>query len=392
MTAVDLTLPAAGSESPVTWDEALRTVLDDPAQPALVYQPIVDLARARVAGYECLARFSGPLQAPPDVWFQQAHLYGCAEEMEARVVRRALEERRHLEESRFLTVNITPTLLPSEPVRAAFASGGDLTGVVVELTEHVQYDSGDGLAAHLDALRAAGALIAMDDAGSGYAGLSQLLDVRPQLVKLDRALVEDIDTDAAKASMARLFGAITGSLDAWLLAEGIERVEELETCIALGIPLAQGYLLGRPAATFTELPDELAARILLAARRADDVTLVRAVLRTAPALAPGSAPAPSDGPQVVVDEYGCPTSLLLPLRRADDAPEHRAAAGMLLVRDDTPVHDAARRAMARPAANRLDPLVCVDDRGLLLGTVGIDDLTNALATLVERTLEGENRP
>ena len=84
VTAVDVTLPSPGAGSPVSWEHALRTVLADPAQPALVFQPIVDLARARVAGYECLARFSGPLQAPPDVWFQQAHLYGCAEEMEAR--------------------------------------------------------------------------------------------------------------------------------------------------------------------------------------------------------------------------------------------------------------------------------------------------------------------
>ena len=68
----------------------------------------------------------------------------------------------------------------------------------------------------------AGALIALDDAGSGYSGLQQLAALRPQVVKLDRALVSDADTDPVRVALAEMLGEFAGRIDAWLLAEGIE--------------------------------------------------------------------------------------------------------------------------------------------------------------------------
>ena len=69
------------------WDAAVRAVLLDPLQPQLVFQPIVDLRRGVVAGYEALSRFSGPPRANPDEWFAAADRLGVGAELEARVVR-----------------------------------------------------------------------------------------------------------------------------------------------------------------------------------------------------------------------------------------------------------------------------------------------------------------
>ncbi len=119
---------------------------------------------------------------------------------------------------------------------------------MLELTEHTQLVGDGAAAAVLDHVRAAGGLVAMDDAGTGYAGLSTLLSLRPDIVKLDRELITGIDQDPVKRAMVELFGELAGRMDAWILAEGIETLAELDAVIGLGIPLGQGYALARPAA------------------------------------------------------------------------------------------------------------------------------------------------
>ena len=100
--------------------------------------------------------------------------------------------------------------------------------MVIELTEHERIDSYAALEPALDRLRAAGALLAIDDAGAGYAGLQHVLSLRPDIIKLDRALVEGLDRDEAKRTLVEMIGTLAGRLDAWLLAEGIETGEELD--------------------------------------------------------------------------------------------------------------------------------------------------------------------
>ena len=146
----------------------------------------------------------------------------------------------------FLTVNVSPHILGSAPVQDALATRPGLQRVVVELTEHTPVHDLAALRRQCDELRARGALIALDDAGSGYSGLQQLAALRPQVVKLDRALVSDADTDPVRVALAEMLGEFAGRIDAWLLAEGIETPAELAAFALLGVPLAQGWLLGRP--------------------------------------------------------------------------------------------------------------------------------------------------
>jgi len=93
----------------------------------LVFQPIVDLRRGVVAGYEALSRFPGPPAAPPDVWFAQAEALGVGAALEARVVRAALAARDRLPDDCFLTVNVSPHLLHSSELLAALSAGAGLS-------------------------------------------------------------------------------------------------------------------------------------------------------------------------------------------------------------------------------------------------------------------------
>src|SRR5918998_5617266 len=142
-----------------------RPLLADPDDLTLVFQPIVDLAAATVAGYEALARFPG--SAGPDVWFAAAAEAGIAAELEALAIHKALAAVDALPPDTFLTVNVSPHLLGSAPVQDALATRLDLRRVVVELTEHTPVHDLAALRRQCDELRTRGALIALDDAGSG---------------------------------------------------------------------------------------------------------------------------------------------------------------------------------------------------------------------------------
>jgi hypothetical protein len=85
---------------------------------------------------------------------------------------------------------------------------------VVELTEQTPIDSYVELEPDLNQLRAAGALIAIDDAGAGYAGLRHLLALRPSLIKIDRELIQDVDRDEAKRALISMLGTFASRVDA----------------------------------------------------------------------------------------------------------------------------------------------------------------------------------
>src|SRR3954453_3953784 len=262
-----------------------RPLLADPEDLNLVFQPIVDLAAATVAGYEALARFPGA--AGPDVWFAAAPEAGVAAELEALAIHKALAAVPSLPPDTFLTVNVSPHLLGSAPVQAALATRDDLRRVVVELTEHTPVHDLAALRRQTDELRRRGALIALDDAGSGYSGLQQLAALRPQIVKLDRALVSDADTDPVRVALAEMLGEFAGRIDAWLLAEGIETTAELAAFARLGVPLAQGWLLGRPGPGSAARAPETATRVRAQLARARLVDSVASLLRPVRQLAAG---------------------------------------------------------------------------------------------------------
>jgi EAL domain-containing protein (putative c-di-GMP-specific phosphodiesterase class I) len=349
-----------------------RPLLASPDDLTLAFQPIVDLAAATVAGYEALARFPG--SAGPDSWFAAAAEAGIAAELEALAIHKALAVVPALPPDTFLTVNVSPHLLGAAPVQEALATRADLHRVVVELTEHTPVHDLAALRRQTEELRSRGALIALDDAGSGYSGLQQLAALRPQVVKLDRALVADADTDPVRVALAEMLGEFAGRIDAWLLAEGIETAAELAAFARLGVPLAQGWLFGRPKPTFEPLDPSVTGLVRAQVARARLTDTVASLLRPVRQCVIGED-APEVPPAVLVGEQGAPTSLLLADPRTGETYTARVS---LRVHPTDDVGEALQRALTRPPAHRFEPVVCTDPSGHVLGLLRIEDLASAV--------------
>lgn len=341
------------------------------------FQPIVDVARGVTVGYEALARFDGWSEHRPAAWFAAARAHGRRLDLEVAALRSGLRARDDLPPNCFLSINVSPDLLVEERVRAVWRDQGDLAGVVVELTEQAPIESYASLAGDLAALRAAGALVAVDDAGAGYAGLRHLLALRPAIIKLDRELVCDVDVDEAKRALVEMVGTFADRIDAWLLAEGIERTDELDALARLGVPLAQGYLLARPAAPWADIDEHLARRLV--ARHAAPATgTVRDLVEPVPTAGTVGAAAAlfacdRTRTVVVVDAHDRPQVLYTPDQLYLGGTERG-----LRVNVDTAVRAALERALTRDPAHRYEPLLCTDAAGRFLGVVRCERMIRAV--------------
>jgi len=222
----------------------VERLLTDPSGVEMVTQPIVDLASGSPVGFEALARFPGR-SGGPDRWFAQAQRVGLGAELEIKALRcaLALEGR---PPGAYVAVNLSPSAVCSSAVVAELP--GDLSDLVVEITEHERASDADGLRRAIAALRERGARIAVDDAGAGHANLLQTISLGADLIKLDRALIAGLDEDAAKRALVQAFATFARDTGARLCAEGVETLDELRALVRLGVTTAQGYGIARPGA------------------------------------------------------------------------------------------------------------------------------------------------
>lgn len=265
-----MSAPDSAVGSRVDWNRLIESALHDDERLTTVFQPIIDIGQARVVGYEALSRFTHPDAPPmgPDRWFDAADDLGVGPELQARALAMALQHRATLPKNCFLTLNVDPCYLNEPSIRDVFATQPDLRGLVVEFTEHRAW-TWDDVESSIQLLRSAGALIAIDDTGSGYSGLQQILRLRPSILKLDRSLVDAIDRDEAQASLVEMFGVFANRLDAWILAEGVETAAAAQRISALAVPLAQGYFFGHPLPAWSGLAPEATAVLRSAATTGD---------------------------------------------------------------------------------------------------------------------------
>ncbi|MBB2921397.1 EAL domain-containing protein [Cellulomonas cellasea] len=376
MTAV-VTRATDELDDPV-WDDALDRVLAGEGV-RLVAQPIIDVTHARVGGYELLSRFDGPPSASPDVWFAAARRRGVDALLTAIVLRSMHALRARGVVDGFCSINVEPHLMAEPVVRGALFERGRLDGVVVELTEHVAAHDDDALGDVLAEVRALGGLVAIDDAGTGHSGLTQLLRVRPDIVKLDRALITGVHADPVQRATVRMLGDLAGEMDAWLVAEGVETREELAALIHLGVPLVQGYALGRPASGWTGMDDDMTAFVRQTAASTDRGEHVVGLVRVAQVLpatmarhATGAAPG-----AVVLDARNRPASVVV----RDPAGGTHLAPALVVTPSAAPL-EVLRRATARAVIWRGAPVVCVEPSGIVLGTVDVGDLVEHLVQRV----------
>ncbi|UTI64358.1 EAL domain-containing protein [Paraconexibacter antarcticus] len=208
----------------------------------IAYQPMVDLQTGRPWAYEALLR---PESASPSAWLAKARREGAGPVAEALAITLALRGGRP-PGGALLAVNVSASALASDAVQRMLPR--DLSGLILEITENELVLHGSSIQTHLDDLRGRGALIAVDDAGAGYASLRQVMLLRPDIIKLDRELVSGVHLDPAKVALIEALSRFAVRTGAMLCAEGIEHEDELATLADLDVPIGQGFYLARPHA------------------------------------------------------------------------------------------------------------------------------------------------
>lgn len=219
------------------------------------FQPILDLSTGQPLGYEVLSRGTAPFGSP-EVMFNLAKELGALWDLE-RACRMAALQRisalpPRLRASRFF-LNVSPQIL-SDPrfiegftLSALRELGLDQEGIVIEITEKDSihdYRRFEELVRHYSGQ---GFRISLDDFGSGHSSLVTLVRCVPHFLKLDQEIVRGVESTPYKQKLVRALVAFSHSVDAKLIAEGVETWEELEALVGLGVRHAQGFLLGRPA-------------------------------------------------------------------------------------------------------------------------------------------------
>ena len=301
-------LPASEPDRPVAADETTAGPLpgggDDfdrllkEGRIRTLFQPIVSLADGSVFGYEALSR--GPIGTrleSADALFSTAAERGVAAQLERICRFRAIANASAIPPGCYLFLNISPRVFEerNEALSRDVVDQNRLAQerIVLEITEKQAIEDFDLFKRTLLHYNRQGFKVAIDDAGAGHNSLRAVTEVRPHFIKLDIALVRDIDRDRAKHALVSAIIIFARRIDAKVLAEGIETVEELATLIEIGVEYGQGFLLARPSSVFAEPKAEIAAFIRERASASRSAPApkrmtVSAVTRRAPALAPSA--------------------------------------------------------------------------------------------------------
>jgi EAL domain-containing protein (putative c-di-GMP-specific phosphodiesterase class I) len=211
----------------------------------VVFQPIVDITTGKALAHEALVRCSRPEYASPPVLFEHA----VEEEACGRLGRTIREVAFSTCGDVALFVNLHPAELASRwLVRPDDPIGFQEQPVYLEITESAtftHYDLCRNVLAEL--CSRTGALLVVDDFGAGYSNLDRLARLEPAVVKLDIALIHDIHEQKRKQIVTRHVVRLCEELGARVVAEGVEKLDELKCVRDLGVSLVQGYLFARPA-------------------------------------------------------------------------------------------------------------------------------------------------
>lgn len=214
-----------------------------------VFHPVVRLADAAVIGHEALTRPESNLSFDSvEDLFAFAETTEYLLEFERLCRHTAVRSTPAVPNLGLLFLNASPHAVEDPDwsdggmdrlLREHGLSPGD---VVVEITERTAVGRLEAFQAALKAFKTRGYRVAVDDMGAGYASLQSLAAVEPDFLKFDTSLVRDIDRSSIKRGLLESLRALGDKIRAQVIAEGVEREEERETLLELGIELGQGYL------------------------------------------------------------------------------------------------------------------------------------------------------
>lgn len=222
------------------------------------YHPIVVASTREIFGYEALARGTLRTLRSPEVMFDVAAEADLIWELSRLCRERALEGMStRLEAGQLLFLNVDPhdfadPMFTEDEVE-------DPSRVVIEITERTAIKDYPKFRERLKAFRERGFRFAIDDAGSGYAGLGSIANLEPDFIKLDISLINAIDTNFIKQNLVQTMVGFASDHGAMVIAEGVERAEEFKTVQDLGVHLVQGFFLHRPQSASSPIVGSVAA-------------------------------------------------------------------------------------------------------------------------------------
>ena len=234
-----------------TRQELLETILDHRIYS--VYEPIVEVENKTVFGYEALARGpEGSAFHSPMALFAAAEEFELIFELDCVCRESGLRGAVDFPKGTKLFLTIRPTTIHDPAFREdkliETLERRDLapTDVVFEISEQESISSFGAFREMLDYYRNLGFQFALDDTGAGYAGLEELLELEPDYIKIDRAMVSGVDQDPARQDVLTALLQLAEKMGAQVIGEGLDTLEELEMLGRLGIRFGQGWLFGRP--------------------------------------------------------------------------------------------------------------------------------------------------
>ena len=218
------------------------------------YHPIINAADGCVFGYEALARGSMRSLRRPEVMFEVAAQAGLIWELSRLCRDRAMEGiAQLLKPGEALFINVDPHDFTDPEFGDTALDTRDAHRVVIEITERTAIKDYPKFRERLRSFRDRGFRFAVDDAGSGYAGLGSIANLEPDFIKLDISLINGIDTNFIKQDLVATLVRFANDQGAMVIAEGVEYEQEYEVVKSLGVHLVQGFYLHRPQ----QLPNDL---------------------------------------------------------------------------------------------------------------------------------------
>lgn len=245
---------------------ALEKLLQ-PGTLTAMLQPIVEIhaSGAQLHGVECLMR--GPEKSNlrrADILFSYVRKKNAEAEIDRACVSTSLRACQSLPPTVRFSINVHASSLASDPGFLAFLEAETQAYAIspkrltLEVVEHTPAFNGVAFQHMLDQLRQRGVRIALDDIGLGTSNYKMIIDCRPDYFKIDKYLIQGCHTDFHRKAVIKSVLTLAQSLGSYVVAEGVEQVDELETVVDLGIDLVQGYLFAKPM-----LPRDLLATELM---------------------------------------------------------------------------------------------------------------------------------
>ena len=220
------------------------------------FQPIIDIKDNTIYGYETLARGvkeDGSLMYP-DVLFSKSKRNDYNFKLDRLCRESALKTAATKKVTQKVFINFIPTSVYdpefclNSTVKWANQLEFDPSQIVFEVVETELIQDQVHLKSILEYYRSKGFKIALDDVGEGYSTLNMLIELKPDIIKVDRNIINNIDKDSFKQSVYKALFNLAKEQNITVLAEGVETVYELQTLKDIGVDLVQGYYYAKPSA------------------------------------------------------------------------------------------------------------------------------------------------